>query len=499
MTYESAADQPVRDPWVGLELELDRCVRVFGTSPCLATGEKCYNTRGTCRFRSAYSLGTPWRLRFSSRRVEGWQETGQPAPWPTLVSVDLAPTVLDPGRTLGLRGSLKVTLADHPSDDYLLDPYAETRAPTASGTLWGRLVARHRYIIGRPCRLSDGFLSGSAVVAGDSRLRLFRMESIDGPDSRGQVTVVAKDPLRLADGLTAQVPLPSEGRLRFAVDASVVTFELEADQGSAYTAGDWVRVGDEVCEVTDVTDDTLTVVRGALPAWYPAGSTEASSHDAGDTVQVCALFNDVRIDVLVAELLTVWAGVPSGFIDTAAWASFTDTWLSNHSFRALITKPTSVKSLLDELSQHLAMIWWDDRAGELRLDAVKGAPTNPPITLTDDDLFADSPSIRRDDRSRISQVWLYYGQRSPVEDDAKAENYASVFVNADLDAESSLEFGEPRIKQVFSRWLPSGSFALAAELASRMGEFWRDAAVIASVAPVSSLTSPTVQRPVPLS
>lgn len=481
MTYETAAAQPARDPWAGVELALDKCSLAFGVGACGATGEPCYNTRATCKFLLAYALGDPLLVRSCTRRVEGWQESGQPAPEPTLISLDIAPTVLDPGRSLGLRASVMATIQDHPGDDYRLDPYMATRATIAAGTVWGRTVARNIHMIGRELRVSDGFLaSGAEVVDADTRTRLYRIESIDGPDKSGVVNVSAKDPLRLADGLSAQVPLPSDGKLAADITDSATSATLEAGQGAAYAGVDWVRIGDEVCALTAVVGDTLTLTRATVPAWYEAASVVADAHSAGDTVQACVLFDTIRIDALIYDLLTTWAGVPASYITLADWSDFSDVYLSNHIFSCLLTKPTAVKDLLEELAQHLALVWWDDRAGKIRFDSIKGAPTAGVFSFNDDTILADTPTIKRDDRSRISQCWFFYGQRSPINDEKKPENFASVFANADLDAETAIEYGEARIKQVFSRWVKSSGLPLALELTGRMVEFWRDPAVIAS-------------------
>lgn len=50
------------------------CSRVFGTDPCLATGDACWNTDATCKFRSALDMSQTVSLRFVADDVYDWQD-----------------------------------------------------------------------------------------------------------------------------------------------------------------------------------------------------------------------------------------------------------------------------------------------------------------------------------------------------------------------------------------------------------------------------------------
>lgn len=50
------------------------CSRVFGASPCLATGDACWNTDQTCKYRSALDMSKTISLRFVATDVYEWQD-----------------------------------------------------------------------------------------------------------------------------------------------------------------------------------------------------------------------------------------------------------------------------------------------------------------------------------------------------------------------------------------------------------------------------------------
>ena len=65
----SFATQPIQV----IEIVQPICSRVFGTSPCDATGDKCWNTDATCKFRSALNLTASLALRFVPMGSYEWR------------------------------------------------------------------------------------------------------------------------------------------------------------------------------------------------------------------------------------------------------------------------------------------------------------------------------------------------------------------------------------------------------------------------------------------
>ena len=79
---------------------------------------------------------------------------------------------------------------------------------------------------------------------------------------------------------------------------------------------------------------------------------------------------------IIHDLLTNYAGVPSGYIDLAAWQAEVSAYLGVIYART-ITEPTSVNKLVSELIEQAALaVWWDDRARMVRLQVLREIATD---------------------------------------------------------------------------------------------------------------------------
>lgn len=200
--------------YVFIELDVPYCSRVYGTAPCTAsvgvTGtRKCHNTKATCQDRvNANFVNTT--LRFT---LEGSQQTIAEA-IPCITDWSYNPGTVSLGQDLGERPSVNVRFSDlrHSDTGPGGDKYLADRAfnPYDRGTYWGRFRKRHKFLRGQPLRLIQG-TEGQAL--GDMVTRHFIVDSFSGPDSTGSFSIVAKDPLKLADNDRSKVPAASNGRL----------------------------------------------------------------------------------------------------------------------------------------------------------------------------------------------------------------------------------------------------------------------------------------------
>jgi hypothetical protein len=107
---------------------------------------------------------------------------------------------------------------------------------------------------------------------------------------------------------------------------------------SEYTTGDYVRIRSEVLEITGISGDTLTVVRGQF-------NTIATEHTDGDTVQLCLHYDGIGLVEILTDLLTTFAGVDPAFIPAARWNAEVSAFLPGL-LSALITEPVGIQSLL---------------------------------------------------------------------------------------------------------------------------------------------------------
>lgn len=489
MSFDTEKQALGKQPVQIVELTLPRCSRRCGVAPCTGSTSgpsKCYNTLATCQDVANYNA-EPFLLHIASVRIDELQAVNGMPCLPTLLSADTAPTEITPTEGLGVRASLSVSIQDHTFGDVGLDYYAQERGydPDEKGSLWGKLLARWKYMENLPVRLLTGFLTeAGAYDPANFRAKGYFLQNVKGPSSSGGVSLTCKDPLRWGDKEKAQCPAPTECALTADLDTTATV--LHVDDVDAIPAGCvWVRVDKETMQILarDSGAGTLTVLRAKMPGWYDASAMLPETHQEGATVQECILFDGVRLDEVMLVLLRDYTMIPAGFLDATQWAAEADVWFATYYLSALITEPTEVTALLEELCQHLAIIWWNERTSKITLTAIKPASGALPVFSDTSNIIADSVGIGKDIEARMSQVWIYYAMRSPViENEKKLFNYRFVKVSADLDAELPDEYGQPAIRQIRSRWLSPSQDSLAAEITSRLLAEYRDTKTILDVA-----------------
>lgn len=472
MTYATEVERLGREPVTIIEMDMEFCSLTYGIAPCTAsipaTGTiKCFNTSKTCQDKPNYAPATK-TYRFSTIPLP----VGAPKSIPNLIKVSTIPTRIDPGKGIGQRAKMTANFRDHTLSDIGLDKYLSTRPYNSStqGTFWGKFLARNPFYQGRTVRVLTGFITGGVYDAANFQTKVYIMEQISGPDAGGNVTLTAKDILKLVDDARAQTPIASNGKLAADKSDVATTFNLlPAGIGDLeYPASGYARVGEEVVSFAR-TADAMLVQRAKF-------GTSSDAHSEGDVVQLCTQYDNVSVQDIVYDLLTVKGTVPVGYITKPDWDDEIDTWLPRHIFSTLITKPTGITKLIDELCESgLIYVWWDEIQQKILLKAIRPARDEEITEVTQSDhIIRDSVNIMDDPKDRISQVWIYYGQRDPTEDLDKVSNYNKNFVIVDTDAEDATQYGEQRIRQIFSRWLPVLNEAPAKLLGARLIARFRD-------------------------
>lgn len=485
MAYDAQKVLPGREPISIIELDLDVCSLTHGVGLCTSTASSdlaCRNCLSTCYVTTAYAR-TSTTLKFASTRLDGAQEDGQAPVFPTLLSVSTAPTVLTPAKGLGVRSTVSATIADHPWTDVVTDPYIANRSydPLTRGSLWGKLMACHTYYEGRTMRVKTGYLdSAGAYDASNFSTRTFFIDTITGPDAGGKVTVKGKDILRFADNSKAQLPVQSQAVLTSDINSavtSVVITDPNDDVKDAYAAGQtYIRIDDEVMNMTNLTGTnptyTLTVTRATAPSFY-TDSTTAEGHSEDGTVQQCYEYNAVDIDDVVKHLVVDTAGISSAYTDLVQWQSVVDYGLQAYALSTLLSEPNGVKDLLEEITELSLLLWWDERAQTIQMDSLLNRAKNSGGYNDDETNVADSVKIARDDQSRISQVWIACGLRSPVLPMDELRNFEVVKISADLDSEGADQYDQKRVRTIRSRWLPTSLSSVASEIANRLLKYYK--------------------------
>ncbi len=365
-------------------------------------------------------------------------------------SVSFNPGMISLGEDLGVRTSVAVTLKDDPSYD-------------GPGTYWGRFRARHPYLTGRPFRLIQGL--GDTPLA-QMTTRHYVIDAGDGPKADATFTITAKDVFKLADGEKAQAPAASKGRLSADIDSTATGFTLEPlGIGDAeYPASGIVALsGSELCDFTRV-GDAMTIVRGQY-------NTDAQDHKGDERAQLCVRYNGIDPANILQDLLVTYASIPASYIPLQEWLDETQNKLAQV-YTGLIAEPTAVKDLVSELiSQAGLAMWWDDIAQLLRLQVLAGLVAQP-VPLDHSTIVENTFRVEEQAAKRLSQIWTYYGQRNALEGQEDPDNYRSLSVTVDTDAEAN--YGLPAIRKIYSRWIPEQGRAIAESLNLRLLARFKD-------------------------
>lgn len=131
-------------------IELDYCNLTFGTSPCAATGNKCYNTYPTCKDTINYSKGN---------KIYKFSNVDKPLPFglvkPYIDSISDIPTEIKEKNTISRK--LKIKMIDEQDNDVNVDPYRSSRS-SIQGSFWKKFLARNKNYKGRTIKYYVGFL-----------------------------------------------------------------------------------------------------------------------------------------------------------------------------------------------------------------------------------------------------------------------------------------------------------------------------------------------------
>lgn len=199
------------------------------------------------------------------------------------------------------------------------------------------------------------------------------------------------------------------------------------------------------------SDIIQVVARGQL-------NTDAISHEAQDRVQVVLSYAAQDAADIIRDLLVNYAGISDSYIPIDSWRTETASFL-NRVFTADIAEPTGVQTLINELIEEAALsLWWDDVTPEMRLRVLR--PIAADAFVFDQDNYMEGTFKSREQPSeRISEVWRYFAKRNPLERNDNTDNYRSVAVVVDLQAET--DYGSSAIKKIYSRWTPFGGRSIA--------------------------------------
>jgi len=408
----------------------------------------CFNTFDTCQDTPNY-IKEVRTYRFIDR-LDRPADIADAAP--AITNISYGSTRLDPGGGLAFRGKITVSLQDFTTNDGTLDDYTRQRTydPLDRSTFFAKLKARHKFYIGRPMRVLEGYMDEPFDIA-NFRTREFIIEQIVGPDKTGKVQIIGKDPLSLAQNKRAKAPTPSVGTLLANITAVSASLTVSAGDGPDYDVDIHLRIDDEIMLIGVRAGDVLPVTRGQ-------GGTTAAAHTAGAAVQSCLTYDDEPIINVIQNLLEDFANIDPSFIPFADWQIEEAATLTGYDLTTIISEPTGVRKLLKEIVEvSLLDIWYADVDQEIKLKLQTPFTDVTEMLNDDEDILADSLRIKDDTNRRLTRVLIYYGIKNFARDLTETENYSLANFEIEADKESVNKFNDERIRVIFSRWMDASN------------------------------------------
>ncbi len=421
----------------------------------------CYNTFATCQDKPSYDRNFN-QLRFQSKSRE-YSPDQLEFGLSCLKGISYAPTRLDPGRGLGARASVSVTLEDFElEDDVRTDPYIDTRRFTIKdqGTFFGKFKARNPFYQGRTLRIDEAYDATFGVLPTITRSRYYVIDAFTGPDTKGRVQITAKDILDLSKNSKAQAPEPIDTDVVLSVDpgsgGTTLTFADAATAQKLTTDGttpidSYVTIEDEIILLGSISGATWTgCTRGEA-------GTDEKAHAVGSTVQPCFSVSNRSIALVLQDLLEQFANVPSTYITIADWNQEKTDHLSGFDLTAIIPAPTGVAKLITELTQlSLSDMWWDELAQQIRWKVQSPYQNpNPPLLTDAENFLQDTLKVKDVQAKRVTRVLTYYGIVNSVKDFTEPDNFSKANFDIQANKESVNEYNQRQLQRIFNRWLPA--------------------------------------------
>ena len=452
----AAAGYSKQAQWL-IEIDLDRCDNEYGVAPCTASGGAagegyCFFSFPTCQDQANFTKVTK-TYRFCLNDV----------PWPDPATAVYP--LLQKFTQLPHRVSLEsfFSYPDRFTFEMLRD-YAPPAADNdkllfntaASGEFWRNLFSRNRNYSGRAVRVLRGFNASGFVLADFEQVgpeyRLMKV-SFDA----GSVAITVESPL--AELRKKKVPwaISDDNTLTASVDASVTTLSVrdgtEYPDPADYTRNNvYVEIedttnGDEICQVTSIAGNDLTVVRGSF-------GTSAVAHAISLNVKHVACFGTTAgaavnsVDTL--QDLMEWAGVASADVDTTTFDNMRDLHWPDADVVRTVRRPHTVARLMKEIREIRGILVYLD--ADAKWASALIGPRAAAGSYDDDSMR--NVTVIEDDTERYTRVALWY---DPVEDSAKdPEDFRKSVIVIDANLETANNYGDKREKQVIDHWLQPG-------------------------------------------
>lgn len=419
-------------------IRMQNCSLTFGSSPCTATGTKCYNTFRTCKDRANYDAQNVV-YKFTSSGVKASFTDARPY----VDQVNLLPTEIKD--TLTVRGRVFIEMIDEPDYDVGIDPYLSDRAhatiTSAPGTFWRKFLARNPNYRNKIIWIYEGFEGLDEADYAKKFTGVITNITYSG----NRVRIEATDMLQsIAD---IQVPAATESTLLTDYSGTLQT-DMPVSSLTGFASAGYVRIDDEILQYTSV-DTSAKLLKGITRGKF---GTTAAAHNTDAKVQYCRHYAlDNPYDILL-DMLQTDASIASGDIDTTAFTDAKDFPGDECNFGAIISKPTKLDKLFYEIVELCDAKVWINEANQITIK--KNFPNRPGFTYTaigeDYNIVNTDTSVDLNEESRITRVYVYWDQ-DVIGEDENPDSFNRLDVAVDADAET-IEYLDEVPKTIYDRW-----------------------------------------------
>ena len=451
-----------------VEIDIDRCSRTYGTSPCLASdlgdGNRCWYSWPTCQYPTAFNRGTR-TYRFCLNAVP-WPDPANPA-YPMLKSFIAAPQEIKPDKIATYPEKLTFTfLLDAlplPPD---IDKGAGKYNTVPVGEFWANLIARSPNMLNRPIRVKRGFyveggsfaLSDFTQLGPDYKIKSFGIEKgllrVEAESLQSSLDK-ASIPWAISEDNTLQVDLTDVGTTVYVRDAS------EFPNPTAYSRNEiYVKIEDEVLLVSSrsTVSNTLTVQRGRCGTTAVAHTARATDGTLDKKVSHVVFFGtdngssapDGRAAPDVLRDLLEWAGVTSASVNSTSFDAVKNTEWPNPDVLAFLEKSEKVSKHFQVIRDMRGILTFIGSDG--KFNATCFAPSTAPAgSITDEQLIGGVSKYAVDEEKRLTRVSFWFDPN--VEQAVQSRDFLRCVLVIDTNLESANEYGDSKSRVVTDAWL----------------------------------------------
>ena len=470
----AAADFSKQVQWL-VEIDLDRCAEQYTQAPCTAAdagdGARCFYSFQTCQDAANYNKGTR-TYRFHLNDVP-WPDTATVA-YPLLAKITQAPHRVSTSSffsypdkiTFKMLRDYAPPVPDHDKGGTAPNEFYNT---TAVGEFWRNLFSRNRNYSGRAVRLLRGFNASGFVLSDFEQVGPpYRLSKVKFTPGGCDITVESplaklKDteiPFSISEDNLSTKALNNSELVITATDGAEFPDPADYTRNNIYVEIEDDTNGDEICLVSSISTNNLTVVRGSF-------GTTAVAHAANVRLRHVCCFGTTAaaavnsVDTL--QDLMEWATVVSGDVDTTAFNALRDIYWPNDDVLRIVRTTRTVARLMQEIRDSRGILVYLD--ADAKWSASMIGPAAPVASYDDDSMR--KVVVMEDDTERRTRVAIWY---DPVEDSAKEPaDFRKAIIVVDSDLETANNYGDVRERKIMDLWLaPSYAAAKIRNLARRI-------------------------------